>query len=237
MGCMSERTTYEISDSIATITMNDGKANALSPAMLAEIGAHLDQAEADGAVVVLRGKPGLFSAGFDLKVLTAGGVAAADMLLAGFELSERLLGFPTPVIIACTGHAYAMGSFLLLSGDHRIGVDGPFTIVANEVAIGMAMPRTATEILRQRLTPAAFSRATLLAEPFTPAGAVTAGFLDQAVPPEYFDAAVSAVAGRVAGLDMRAHAISKRRARRQTLEAMRAGIIADDAELRPLPNT
>ncbi len=155
--------------------------NVLSPAMLGELDAALDRAMADRAVVLLAGLPGVFSAGFDLPVLNAGGAASVAMLRAGFALAERLLSFPTPVVIACTGHAVAMGAFILLSGDYRVGAAGPCKIAANEVAIGLTMPRAAVEILRQRLAPAHFSRAATLAEPFSPDQAVEAGFLDRVV--------------------------------------------------------
>jgi enoyl-CoA hydratase len=156
--------TYELADGIATITVDDGKANAITIPLIDEIRAALDQAEADGAVVLLVGRPGRFSGGFDLPTLTAYTYESADLLKAGFDLSYRLLSFPHPVVIACTGHAIAMGSFLLLSGDHRIGVaDAAHKIGATEVAIGMAMPWAAIELLRQRLTRADFDRGTLLA--------------------------------------------------------------------------
>jgi enoyl-CoA hydratase len=230
-GSMTTRVTYNLEDAIATITMDDGKVNALSLDMLAEINAALDQAVSDHAVVMLTGREGILSAGFDLKVLTAGGPDAIAMLRAGFELSERLLSFPTPVVVACPGHAMAMGVFLLLSGEYRIGASGPYKIRANEVAIGLTMPRAAVEILRQRLTPAAFTRATLLAETFTPDNAVEAGLLDQVVEAsELLDVARS-TAAQLATLDMRAHSESKLRAREGTLRALRAGIDADMAEL------
>jgi len=179
---MGTLVSYQLEGSIATITMDDGKVNALSVQMLTELGAALDRATADRAVVVLTGRDGLFSAGFDLAVLRGGGSDASGMLRAGFELAERLLSFPTPVLIACTGHAVAMGVFLLLSGDYRVGAAGPYKITANEVAIGLTMPRAAVEICRQRLTPAHFNRAVVLAEVFSPDDAVAAGFLDRVVP-------------------------------------------------------
>ena len=131
---------YHCDDAIATITIDDGKVNALSLAVLAELNAALDQAERDGAVVILAGRDGVFSAGFDLPVLRGGGPDARAMLRAGFELAARLLAFPRPVVIACTGHAVAMGVFLLLCGDYRVGATGPYKITANEVAIGLTMP-------------------------------------------------------------------------------------------------
>jgi enoyl-CoA hydratase len=226
------RVTYELDAAIATISMDDGKVNALSLDMLGELNAAFDRAEADGAVVVLAGRPERFSAGFDLPVLRAGGDDALDMLRGGFELAERLLSFPTPVVIACTGHAVAMGVFLLLAGDYRVGAAGPYKIQANEVAIGLTMPRAAVEICRQRLKPAQFTRAVLLAETFTPEEAVDAGFLDRAVPAaEVQDTARSTAAGWAAPY-MRAHAGSKLRARDEMLRTLRAAIEADDADLR-----
>ncbi|MCB0968265.1 MAG: hypothetical protein KDB37_15645, partial [Ilumatobacter sp.] len=96
---------YELGDGVATITMDDGRANALSPDMQESIGAALDRAAADDAAVVLAGREGRFSAGFDLSVMSAGGQAVVDMVIGGFDLSLRLLEWPRPVIVGCTGHA------------------------------------------------------------------------------------------------------------------------------------
>jgi enoyl-CoA hydratase len=164
--------------------------------------------------------------------LQAGGSPALEMLSAGFELAERLLSMPTPVVIACTGHAVAMGVFLLLSGDYRVGAAGPYKITANEVAIGLTMPRAAVEICRQRLTPAHFNRAVVLAETFSPADAVVAGFLDRAVAASELHEVAHTIATESSKLDMTAHAGTKLRARQQTLGAIRAAIEADMTEYR-----
>jgi enoyl-CoA hydratase len=146
------------------------------------------------------------------------------MVRGGFELAHRVLGFPLPVVMACTGHAIAMGTFLLLSGDYRIGAAGPYKLVANEVAIGLTFPRVGIEILRQRLTPAAFNRAAMLAETFSPDDAVLAGFLDRVVAPTEVGAAARDAAIQFAALDLAAHSGTKAIARAATLEAMRASI-------------
>jgi enoyl-CoA hydratase len=226
---MEALVSYSRDNSIATITMDDGKVNALSSAMLTELGVALDRAAADHAVVVLTGRPGTFCAGFDLSVLQAGGPAASAMVQAGFELAERLLSFPTPVVIACTGHAVAMGAFLLLSGDYRVGAAGPYKITANEVALGITMPRVAIEICRQRLTPAHLTRAVLLAEVFSPGDAVTAGFLDRVVPASEVPGAARDTATGLATLNMDAHAASKLRTREHALKAIRAAFETDEA--------
>lgn len=229
---MSELATYRLEPPVATITMDDGKANALSLDMLGALNAGMDRAAADGAVVVLTGRPGRFSGGFDLSVLGAGGPDAVNMLRAGFELAERMLSFPTPVLVACTGHTIAMGFFLLLSGDYRVGISGDYKITANEVAIGFPMPQSAIEICRQRLSPAVFNRAVILAEVFAPRDAVDLGVLDRVVEDAEFQDITRDLAVQLAALDPRAHAATKLRARASTLTALRAAIEADDAALR-----
>jgi enoyl-CoA hydratase len=229
---MDSLVTYQLHDSVAAITMDDGKVNVLSLAMLAELDAALDRAAADRAVVILTGREGVFSAGFDLPVLRAGGTEAADLLRAGFDLAARLLAFSTPVLVACPGHAVAMGAFLVLSGDYRIGASGPYRITANEVAIGITVPHAAVEICRQRLTPAGFNRAVVIADVFSPEDAVTAGFLDRAVPAAELAEAAAAAAEELGKLDLDAHAATKLRARRLAGTALREAIDADDAAYR-----
>jgi enoyl-CoA hydratase len=212
-------------DGVFTITMDDGKANALSPAMFAALNEALDGADKSGANgVVVAGRPGRFSGGFDLNVLRAGGPAAEGMLRSGFELAERLLGFARPVVMACTGHAVAMGAFVLASGDYRVGAAGDFKLQANEVAIGLTMPYPAVAILRHRLTPSAFDRAINLSELFTPATAVADGWLDLVVEPEAVVDTAQRIAASFAALDPTAHANSKRRARAGLLAELRRGI-------------
>jgi enoyl-CoA hydratase len=133
------------------------------------------------------------------------------------------------VVIACTGHAVAMGAFLLLSGDYRVGAAGPYKITANEVALGIPMPRVAIEICRQRLTPAHLTRAVLLAEVFPPGDAVTAGFLDRVVPASEVPGVARDIATGLATLNMDAHAASKLRTREHALKAIRAAFETDEA--------
>ena len=226
--------TYRLEDGIGTIAMDDGKMNALSLDMFRQLSDALARAEADRAVIVLRGREGVFSAGFDLRTLRAGGPDAYAMVRAGFELAERMLAFPRPIVVACTGHAIAMGAFLLLSGDYRLGASGAFKVGANEVAIGITMPFFGVEICRQRLAPAHFHRAVINAEIYTPEDAVAAGFLDRVVPASALEDAARTVAGELARLDQTAHAATKLRARAGALDAIRAAIEADDDFVRAL---
>ena len=230
---MASLVTYQRDESVVRIGMDDGKLNLLSPQMLAELGEAFEQASGEGVPVVLRGREGVMSAGFDLKVLQGGdGNAAADLLKAGFMLSERILSFPTPVVVACTGHAIAMGLFLVMSADYRIGVAGPFRVTANEVQIGMTLPRAAIDVCRHRLGHAYFDRVATLAEVFTPETALPSGIFSRVVAAAELDEVVEEVAATVAGLNMRAHQGTKLRAREDFLATLRRSIDDDDTDFR-----
>jgi len=219
---------FEIIDGVALIKLDDGKANALSLPMQQAFNSALDQAQQAKLPVVITGRSGILSAGFDLKTLAASGQPAVDMLNGGIEIALRLLSFETPVVIACGGHAIAMGVFLLQCGDYRIGVAGNFKYSANEVAIGMTMPWSTIEILRQRLTPAALCRAVLLAETFTPTNGVENGLIDRIVTTEseLLPAALE-TAKSFSALNVVAHAASKNRLRSQVVAAIRDGLAKD----------
>jgi enoyl-CoA hydratase len=221
---MGTLVSYDIAGGVATITMDDGKVNVLSLAMLAAINEAFDRAEADRAAVVLAGRPGVFSAGFDLGTLGAGGPDAAAMGQGGFTLAARVLAFPHPVVAACTGHAIAMGSFLLCSCDYRIGGSGTYKLTANEVSIGLPVPDVAIAILRNRLTPSALNRAVTLAEVFTPDNAVASGYLDRVVAPESVLEEAQTLARTLSTLDASAHATTKATVRKSTLDILNAPV-------------
>lgn len=218
---MSGRSTYELADGIATITMDDGKVNALSEAMLRELAAHFDQAERDEAVAVLTGRTGTLSAGFDLRTEPEGWPA---MLTAGAELAERMLSFPRPVVVACNGNAIAMGGFLLLSADYRLGVAGEYKIGLNEVAIGLTLPWFAIALTRHRLSRPYADRCAVTGVILGPEEARTAGFFDQLVAPDELAGAAREAAAQLAGVNMVAHAATKLRMREQVLAGVRDGI-------------
>ena len=222
---MTELVTYELDDQIATIAMDDGKVNAFSIPMLQAVHAALDRAERDGAIVILTGREGYFSAGFDLKVFAGGDVdRVIEMLTLGATLAERILGFERPVITACPGHTVAAGAFMALAADLRIGTDGPFKVGLNEVKIGLTVPWFVIELARQRLNPAHFNRAVVSATMYGPAEAVAAGFLDEVVPADELRAASLAAAATLAELNPQAHAATKLRARGDALKAIRTAI-------------
>jgi enoyl-CoA hydratase len=231
---MDPLATYRLDDGIGIVTLDDGKANALSLQMLADVNRALDGAASDDVVTVVQGRPGMFSAGFDLTTLAGAGSDAVDMLRGGFELAERLLATQNPVVVACTGHAVAMGSFLLLAADHRIGAAGDFKVMANEVAIGLTMPHAAIALCRARLAPAPLHRSLATAARHSPATAVDAGFLDEITPAEEVPARALEVGRQLAALDRAAFRGTKQRLTEPLLRDLREAIERDQAELREM---
>ncbi len=212
---------YQLQGRVATLRIDDGKRNALSVHVLREIYQAFDRAESDNATVIVTGRDDVFSAGFDLNQMKRGGVDALNMLRLGYALPARVLAYPYPVIAACNGHSLAMGVFLMLSADYVIGSRGDFRIAANEVALGLKMPRVAAAMLRHRLNPAAYQRAVTLSEYFDVDAALAAGFFDEVVECVDIIARANTLAEDFQALDSRAHAASKRGIRAALIRKIR----------------
>lgn len=226
-------TSYAEADGIATIAMDDGKANALSPQMLEELGAAFSRARKEAKAVILIGREGKFCGGFDLRQMMAGPEAAAALVKAGGELLMRVYEFPLPVVVACTGHALAAGVLLAATGDTRIGALGDFKVGLNEVQNGMPVPIVAHELARDRLLPTELVAAVMQAKIYDPEGAVHAGWLDRAVAPERLVAEAQAEAKRLAKLPGTAYGVTKRSLRGETVKHVRATLESNIAELLP----
>lgn len=228
---MSELISYQLEDGIATLTLSNGKVNAISPDVIAALNAALDRAEQDRAIVILTGQPGILSGGYDLKVMTSGPQNAVNLVAAGSTLARRMLAHPSPIIVACPGHAVAKGAFLLLSADYRIGVEGPFNIGLNEVQIGMTMHHVGIELARDRLRKSAFHRSVINGEMFDPQGALDAGFLDRVVPAEALLPTALAAAQQLKKINMTAHRNTKLKVRKALLETLDQAIELDKQHL------
>jgi|TARA_B110000238_G_scaffold195842_1_gene235631 enoyl-CoA hydratase len=224
---MNEFVSYQSEEKYAIITINNGKANAISHEVIAGLNESLDAAEKENKVVILTGKSGIFSAGFDLKVMTASPESAKELVTKGSKLSLRMLSFPQPIIVACSGHAIAKGAFLLLSADYRIGVEGDFKIGLNEVMIGMTMHNAGIAIAKARLSEVYLNRSVNNAEIYNSKQAVEAGFLDRIVPEEALLLTAIKIAEMSSKLNKKAHAATKLKVRKLHLEALVIAIALD----------
>ena len=224
---MNEFVTYQSEENYALITIKNGKANAISHEVIEGLNAGLDKAATENKVVVLTGQNGIFSGGFDLKVMTKSPEAAKELVTKGSKLSLRMLSFPQPIIIACSGHAIAKGAFLLLSADYRIGVEGDFKIGFNEVMIGMTMHNAGIAIAKSRLSEVYVNRSVNNSEIYNPKDAVKAGFLDLIVPADHLLPTTIKVAGMFSKLNKKAHAATKLKVRKQHLQDLENAIELD----------
>ena len=173
------------------------------------------------------GRPGRFSAGFDLATITASEESMRALVKAGAHFVSRLLLEPLPVVAVCTGHALAAGALVLLAADYRIGVEGEWKIGLNEVSIGMALPVWGVELARSRLSPTRFDWHVVLGQVSCPALAQEAGFLDRVVAPADLMAEALETAAGLAALRTSAVSGTKIRARKELVQRMLDGIDED----------
>ena len=195
---------------ISIITLNDGKANVFSPAMIKDVNSCLDNIPTDSGCLIIRGSKGMFSAGFDLKVIGSGDVdAIRGMSKSGFEMLSRILDFPRPVIGACTGHGIALGTFLLCCCDYRIGLKGDFMIGANEMRTNMVIPIPILELIKFRVSQAHKYRAILGGTIYPISEAVEAGLIDEVVDEESFEDKLSEKAQDLATMGHPSYSLTK----------------------------
>lgn len=212
-----EPASYELIDDIGVITMHSGKVNALSYALVSCLLDALAQAEEGAAsAIVITGKPGILSAGFDLKEVMKGPAERDALIAAGGEFFINAFATRKPVVVACSGHAIAGGAIFPLVADSAIGVEGPFQIGLNEVSIGVPLPEFGVALTRFRLLPN-FAERAALGDLYSAAQAAEIGYLQELVPPEKLLARALERASELAGRNAEAYAVTKERARRELL--------------------
>lgn len=234
---MTDLVSYEVRDRVAVAAIDNGKANALSPAVIHGLASALDRAEAaadDVGALVVAGKPGFLSGGFDLDVMRSTPAAAVGLSTDGGELFTRFYGSAVPIVIACSGHAVAAAALMLLSADERIGAEGAFRIGLNETQIGMSLPRWAVELADDRLSRRHRQLATVGARLYDPPGARDAGFLDELVAPDAVLGRAIEAAAVWAALPRDAYRRQVRANRGERLAALEAALADDRATVMSL---
>lgn len=218
--------TTKLKNGVAYLKIDDGKVNAMSRSLLTDISSALGEARAQDAIVVMSGRPGIFSAGFDMITFAEGAEASAAMVAAGIEVIVDILEYPRPVITCAAGHAFPMGAFLLLAADVRIGLDGPFRIGLNETAIKIDVPDFALALARSRLSPSAYANIRT-ARMFSPREAVDAGYLDFTASTDALEPLIKAQVEVSLALDPAAFRSTKRRMNESIIAEIReAGVPA-----------
>ncbi len=218
--------TVENNENVAVLKFDDGKANVLGFESINLLHTVLDDLSDNADAIVLVGRPGRFSAGFDLEVIKSGADAAARMFERGVDLFLRLYQYPRPVVAACTGHAIAAGAIVLMSCDLRIGLGGEFKIGLPEVTIGMPLPFFATELARDRLSKRHYTQATALGRMYNPEEAVDVGFLDELSDNDVIGSAIDR-AQLLTGISRSGFLRTRANSRDTTSKAIRAHLAED----------
>lgn len=214
-------------DAIRILRLEHGKPNSISQAVAEELSQALEEASKASEIkaIVLFGRDGMFSGGFDLATMSKGAEAARDMVIAGGRLLMDIYDHPKPVVVGCGGHAIAMGTFMVMAADERIGANGSFKLGMNETAIGMTLPQFGFELARARMSKRHFDRGVVHSTIFDPQGAVDAGILDRVVEPERVETEAIASAMRLGELKQPAFRNNKQIAHRETVERVRSNLV------------
>jgi enoyl-CoA hydratase len=174
---------YERDGKIARITLDDGKVNAMNWEFFSELNDALDRTIADEAqVLIFTGRPGVFSAGLDLKLLATQDLMAQLKFQKKFATTMlKLYQFPVPTLAAYAGHAIAGGAILSYACDRLMVADGPHKIQINEVANKMAIPSWIALICRSSIPHRYWKEALLHARAYSPREAFERGLVDDLV--------------------------------------------------------
>ena len=210
---------------VSIITLDDGKANVFSSAMSSTINQLLDEVPNDKGALLITGRQGLLSGGFDLKTMTGGEAKdIIEMTVNGFKLLARIYGFSRPVVVASSGHAIALGAFLLCCADYRVGAKGKYLVQANEHRNNMSIPTPILEISKSRISKRHWHRAILNAEAYPIDQSVEAGYLDEVVDEEDLMKRAMEVATDLATLGHPHYQMTKDLDQKDILERINAGI-------------
>ena len=216
-------------DGVATITFDDGKVNAFDLDFFADLNEALDASASDDAVVLV-GRPGMFSAGLNMKVMTSGDVTAMTELLVAFGRTMlRVWTEPRAVVAAVTGHAVAGGTFLSMAADHSVAAAGEFRWGLIETTINFPLPLWGITLARGNLRSDRLDDLILPGRTVGPDDAVAVGFTDELADPAAVIERAHQHALELTKLTRGVYAETKRRLRGPAADEARAGIADDTA--------
>ena len=215
----------EVAEGIALLRMDDGKKNAVTADALSDLLSVIDIAEHEAEALVVAGRPGSFCAGFDRDTMMSGDAETISQLAqGGADISLRLAAFPKPVVAACTGHAFTIGTLWLLACDTRIGAKGAYKYGMTETALGKVLPPWSMELLRFRLAPHTLMNCVVQSQLLDDEGALIAGIVDELIESDKVVDAALTQAQILAQLPSEAYAGNKLALRKHLIDRMKADI-------------
>ncbi|MBW3620679.1 MAG: enoyl-CoA hydratase/isomerase family protein [Actinobacteria bacterium] len=218
-------------DGVLTLTMDDGKKNALDTDAFAAITEAFDAA-GDARAIVLAGREDIFSAGLNVKYMaTAGRDGVADLLVAFGRTLMRVWLEPRPTVAACTGHALAAGTMFAMACDHAVAAAGPHWWGLTETRINFEMPHFGIELARHNVRADRLEDLLLPGAQIPAEEAVEVGYADELVALDQVLPRAQAKAAELAALPPAAYAGTKRRLRGMSAEAVLTGLQDDISAL------
>ncbi len=216
---------YTIENNRASITMDDGKANAMDFHYFEEMNSALTEIESSGSrVLIIKGRQGFFSGGLDLKLMSTLAPNDIDKLAETFARTMlRVFLYPIPTVALCTGHAIAGGAMLAFACDRRHIMNGNYRIQVNEIAIGIPLPSWMLLIGKSAIPSALRTEALLHAKTYTPEEAHDAGIFHGLVDNgEDITVAINSEVEALMSLNKPAYSISKKRLREKEIKEVLA---------------
>lgn len=216
---------------VAVLRLEHGKVQALDLELLEWLeGALSELARERPAAAVLTGTGSCFSAGVDLHRVVEGGRAYIEPFLAALDRAFRALyAFPRPIVAALNGHAIAGGLVLACACDRRLMARGNGRLGVPELAVGVAFPALALEIVRGVLPARAVGDLVLRGQRLDGEAALALGLVEELVEAERLRARAIAAARELGALDARAFELTKAAWRAPALEHLARTAAAHDA--------
>ena len=174
----------EKKESIYFLTM-DAEENRWNTTFVREISEALDEIEKDdgpGALITSSTNPKFFSNGLDLDWMQApeDHPEGGDREVFGEEfmnLMGRVITLPIPTLCAVNGHSFGAGFMFALSHDVRIMREDRGFMCANEMQLGLPIPRPELALFKHKIPANAFFETVQLSKRWTGADALDAGIV------------------------------------------------------------
>ena len=170
---------------VFTLTLNDGE-NRWNTTFVREVAKAVDEVQAStgpAALVTTSSNEKFFSNGLDLAwIQSTGEHRGGDRTVFADEfmkLMGRLITLPIPTICAINGHAFGAGFMFALCHDVRVMREDRGFACANEMQLGMAIPRPELMLFRHKIPMHAFHETVQLARRWTGPDAKAAGIVQQ----------------------------------------------------------
>ena len=176
--------TLEKKDSIYYLTM-DAEENRWNTTFVRDITEALDEIENDegpGALITASTNPKFFSNGLDLDWMQSpeNHLDGGDREVFGEEfmfLMGRVITLPIPTVCAINGHAFGAGFMFALSHDIRIMREDRGFLCANEMQLGLPIPRPELALFKHKVPANAFFETVQLSKRWTGSDALNAGII------------------------------------------------------------